>query len=115
MQPSYLSCPNDIRRDIDDPRRNDGHHRYFPIVRTNYFKFVIYNVDRHESRARYPDDEDDYNIVWRVLEESQRNQLRSKARELTGVQPLSSEQWVSKYQTNLENLLKVNFRAAFSQ
>jgi hypothetical protein len=48
-------------------------------------------------------------IIWRVLEESQRIQLREKACCMTEEEEVPSAEWILRYKANLQKLLQVSF------
>lgn len=102
---SQLTCPHEW----NDSRGDDGHRRYVSVVR-----IIPPNLSGTcTSLYRFTGINDDYGTVWRVLEESQKVQLRDKARWLTECQSVPPEQWLAMYRANLQNLLKVSPCAIF--
>lgn len=53
----------------------------------------------------------DHGKIWHVMEESQRIQLRERARRLTDLQMLSPPFWISHYKSTLRGFLNVSLHA----
>lgn len=67
-----------------------------------------------DTYNRFPGNTSDWCMVWRVLDESYKSELRCKARDLTNAQSPPSTQWALQYKTNLQDLLKVSITSTES-